>query len=124
MGEGERIVSPDEVIMRLGKSLFLLSFLLLSGSVVAVGCEMLSSKPAAQNLERCETAVRCCEELNQASAYNEVLGRVEDGRKWPNHCPSWKARSVQECSSFLDAVKDQKTTLEKDHPVYDHEFCE
>jgi len=104
--------------------IFICAALLLSGCEVIKSLffdeesEESASKPA------CEQAEACCTELEQASAYNWV-GETEGKRNaWPNHCPSWNARSENECGELIDAVAKHKDTLQKEHPVFEIEYCE
>ena len=88
------------------------------------GCQMLGQKVAEEaEVSTCEVAASCCSELNQASAYNPIIEKSGESG-WPNHCPSWNARSQQECSRMLDVVKEEKENLEHDHPVFDYEHCQ
>ncbi len=91
------------------------------------GCDVLMSLFGTQESGEgtqvsCEMAEVCCVELMEATAYTEVAERAEQ-RGWPNHCPSWNARSEQECSGFLDAVEVQMKTLQHDHPVFEPQRC-
>jgi hypothetical protein len=86
--------------------------------------ELLGDSPRAEGkADSCEKAQTCCEGLNKATAYKEVTERA-GVRDWPNHCPSWNARSEHECGAFLEEVEKQRPVLTKDHPVYDPANCE